>query len=222
MFAELYPLLAQRSLTITIAALREGQIRVNVIPHSRPEDTKVNEQITYSHKDEVARIPDAAIKALTMPISLTGTAEEIDLRLPSVLLDFVESHVRLQSSFDRASAEIAEAVKAIDERNKAKSKSKAANSKNDSKADANLKSEGDSSKQNQSSCRKMCLPAHRICWRGGRPHVCIACSFLTAPRTVARSAAASVLILLCCGVSGKGPFTCALWLNQLVPRRLLR
>ena len=92
MFAELYPLLTQRSLTITIAALSEGQIRVNVIPHSRPEDTKINEQITYSHKDEVARIPEAAVKALTTPISLTGTAEEIDLRLASVLLEFVESH----------------------------------------------------------------------------------------------------------------------------------
>ena len=139
MFTELYPLLAQRSLTITIAALNEGQIRVNVIPHSRPEDVKVNEQITYAHKDEVARVPDAAIKALTMPISLTGTAEEIDLRLSSVLLEFVESHKELQGSVDRASAEIAEAVKAIDERNKAKAKSKAASSKSDTKPEAKNK-----------------------------------------------------------------------------------
>jgi len=146
MFSELYPLLAQRSLTITIAALNEGQIRVNVIPHSRPEDTKVNEQITYSHKDEVARIPDAAIKALTTPISLTGTAEEIDLRLSSVLLEFVESHTQLQGSFDRASSEIAEAVKAIDERNKAKSKSKAASSRSDSEPDAKNKCDDGPSK----------------------------------------------------------------------------
>ena len=146
MFAELYPLLAQRSLTITVAALNEGQIRVNVIPHSRPEDTKVNEQITYSHKDEVVRIPEAGVKALTMPISLTGTAEEIDLRLSSVLLEFVESHAQLQGSFDRASAEIAEAVKAIDERNRAKSKSKAASSKSDSKADDKNKSDDGPSK----------------------------------------------------------------------------
>ena len=146
MFAELYPLLAQRSLTITVAALNEGQIRVNVIPHSRPEDTKVNEQITYSHKDEVARVPDAAIKALTMPISLTGTAEEIDLRLSSVLLEFVESHKELQGSFDRASSEIAEAVKAIDERNKTKSKSRTASSKSDTKPDAKNNSDGGPSK----------------------------------------------------------------------------
>ena len=146
MFTELYPLLVQRSLTITVAALSEGQIRVNVIPHSLSEDTKVNEQITYAHKDEVARIPDAAIKALTTPISLTGTAEEIDLKLSSVLLEFVESHAQLQGSFDRASSEIAEAVRAIDERNKAKSKSKAASSKSDTKSDAKNKSDGVPSK----------------------------------------------------------------------------
>ena len=146
MFAELYPLLQQRSLTITIAALSEDQIRVNVIPHSRSEDIKVNEQITYAHKDEVARIPDAAIKALTTPISLTGTAEEIDLRLSSVLLEFIESHKQLQSSFNRASSEIADAVKAIDERNKTKSKSKAVSSKSDTKPDARNKSDGDPSK----------------------------------------------------------------------------
>jgi PRTRC genetic system protein E len=146
MFAELNPLLAHRSLTITVAALNEGQIRVNVIPHSRAEDARVNEQITYAHKNEVARIPDAAVKALTTPISLTGTAEEIDSKLTSVLLEFVESHTQLQSSFERASAEIGEAVKAIDERNKAKSKSKAANSKSDSKADAKNNSDSDLAK----------------------------------------------------------------------------
>jgi PRTRC genetic system protein E len=103
MFKELQPLLARRSLTITVAALGEEQIRVNVIPHSRPEDTKVNEQINYSHKDEVAVIPDAAVKALTTPISLTGKAEEIDAKLSDVLLQFVESHSQLQATFDRAS-----------------------------------------------------------------------------------------------------------------------
>ena len=146
MFTELKSLLERRSLTITVAALHEDQIRVNVIPHSRPEDTKINEQITYSHKDEVARIPEAAVKALTTPISLSGTAEEIDLRLASVLLEFVESHAQLQGSFDRASSEIAEAVRAIDERNKAKSKSKAASSKSDTKSDAKNKSDGVPSK----------------------------------------------------------------------------
>ena len=141
MFKELQSLLAKRSLTITVAALGEEQIRVNVIPHSRPEDTKVNEQIKYSHKDEVAAIPEAAVKALTTPISLTGTAEEIDAKLSDVLLQFVESHGQLQATFDRACTEISDAVKAIDERNKAKSKAKTAGTRTEQKEDPKPKPE---------------------------------------------------------------------------------
>jgi PRTRC genetic system protein E len=125
-FTELKKLIANRSLTITVAVLDNEQVRVNVVPHARPEDKKVNEQISYSHKNEVASVPDEAIKALTTPISITGTAEEVDEKLPSILLQYVDSHVQIQSSFDRASNEIAEAVKAIDERNKTKAKEKAA------------------------------------------------------------------------------------------------
>jgi len=141
MFKELQPLLAKRSLTITVAALGEEQIRVNVIPLSRPEDTKVNEQIKYSHKDEVVAITDAAVKALTTPISLTGTAEEIDAKLSDVLLQFVESHGQLQATFDRACTEISDAVKAIDERNKNKSKAKTASAKTEQKEDPKPKPE---------------------------------------------------------------------------------
>ncbi|MGB9123736.1 MAG: PRTRC system protein E [Candidatus Angelobacter sp.] len=141
MFKELQPLLAKRSLTITVAALNGEEIRVNVIPHSRPEDTKVNEQIKYSHKDEVAAIPDAAVKALTTPISLTGKAEEIDEKLSSVLLQFIESHGQLQATFDRACTEISDAVKAIDERNKNKSKAKTAGAKTEPKEDPKPKPE---------------------------------------------------------------------------------
>jgi PRTRC genetic system protein E len=146
MFTELQSLLAKRSLTITVAALGEEQIRVNVIPHRRAEDSKVNEQIKYSHKDEMAPIPDAAIKALTTPISLTGTAEEIDAKLSSVLLQFVESHTQLQATFDRASTEISAAVKAIDERNKIKAKTKAAGSKAEPKEDPKTKPDDGKSK----------------------------------------------------------------------------
>jgi len=141
MFKELQPLLARRSLTITVAALNDNTVRVNVIPLSRPEDAKVNEQIKYSHKDEVAAIPDAGVKALTTPISLTGTAEEIDAKLSDVLLQFVESHSQLQATFDRASAEISDAVKAIDERNKNKSKAKTAGAKTEQKEDPKAKAD---------------------------------------------------------------------------------
>jgi PRTRC genetic system protein E len=136
MFTELRSLLARRSLTIMVAAVDEDQIRVNVIPHPRPEEAKINEQIKYSHKDEVAPVPDTAIKALSTPISLTGTAEEIDENFSGVLLRFVESHTRLQATLDRASVEISEAVKAIDERNKNKPKTKVASTKPEQKDDS--------------------------------------------------------------------------------------
>jgi PRTRC genetic system protein E len=123
---ELKKLIAKRSLTITVAVLDNEQVRINVVPHARREDKKVNEQISYSHKNEVASVPDEAIKALTTPLSITGTAEEVDEKLPGILLQYVDSNLQLQNSFERASNEIAEAVKAIDERNKAKAKEKAA------------------------------------------------------------------------------------------------
>jgi PRTRC genetic system protein E len=124
MFTELRKLLTKRSLTITVAVLDDEQIRVNVVPHARLADSKVNEQIKYSNKSEVAAVPEEAIKALTTPISITGTVEEIDAKFPAILCEYVESHVQLQETLDRASSEIAEAVKAIDERNKAKAKDK--------------------------------------------------------------------------------------------------
>jgi PRTRC genetic system protein E len=126
MFTELKKLLVQRSLTITVAVLDNEQIRVNVVPHARLEDSKVNDQIKYSNKSEVASVPEEAIKALTTPISITGTAEEIDAKFPALLSQYVESHVQLQETFARASSAIADAVKAIDERNKAKTKDKTA------------------------------------------------------------------------------------------------
>src|SRR5207302_3002694 len=45
-------------------------------------------------------------------------------KFPAILFGYVESHVQLQETLDRASSEIAEAVKAIDERNKSKATAK--------------------------------------------------------------------------------------------------
>ena len=134
MFTELQQLLVKRSLTITVAMLENEQIRVNVVPHSVSEDQKVNDQIKYSHKNEVAAVPSEAIKALTTPLSVTGTAEEIDAQFPAILSQYVESHINLQQTFDRASNEISEAVKAIDERNKNKTKERFAAGKKEDKA----------------------------------------------------------------------------------------
>lgn len=95
MFVELKQLLAVRSLTITVAMLSNDQMRVNVVPNSSPDDKKANEKIGYSHK-EVAPIPEEAINALTTPVSITGTFEEIDANLPTILSKYVESHAQLQ------------------------------------------------------------------------------------------------------------------------------
>jgi PRTRC genetic system protein E len=134
-FTELKKLIAKRSLTITVAVLDDEQIRVNVVPHARLADSKVNEQIKYSNKSEVASVPEEAIKALTTPISITGTAEGIDAKFPAILCEYVESHVQLQETLDRASSEIAEAVKAIDERNKSKANAKTVKKEEKSKSE---------------------------------------------------------------------------------------
>ena len=126
MFTELMPLIESRPITITVAALSGGRIRVNVVPQTLEEDSKLNDKIGYSNKDKIAKIPESAIHALTTPLSLTGTPSEIDAELAQQLATFVESQVSLQASVDHAKQEIAEAVKAIEERDKNRSKSKTA------------------------------------------------------------------------------------------------
>lgn len=125
MFTELMPLIEQRPITITVAVLSGSrQIRVNVVPKTLEKDAQVNDKIGYSNKDKIAKVPDQAIKALTTPLSLTGTPEEIDAELAQTLREFADSHVRLQKTVDQAKEQIAEAVKAIEERDKNKAKLK--------------------------------------------------------------------------------------------------
>ena len=101
MFTELMPLIEQRPLTITVAVFSGGrQIRVNVVPQDLEKDGRVNDKVGYSNKDKIAKVPDEAIKALTTPLSLTGTAEEIDAELAQALREFAESHVQLQKTVD--------------------------------------------------------------------------------------------------------------------------
>lgn len=124
MFIELMPLIENRPLTITVAALSEGRIRVNVVPQALAQDKKVNEKIGYANKDKIAQVPESTIHALTTPLSLTGTPVEIDAELTQQLKAFVDSHLKLEQSVDQAKQQIAEAIKAIEERDKARSKSK--------------------------------------------------------------------------------------------------
>lgn len=122
MFIELMPLIESRPLTITVAALGDGRIRVNVVPRAVGQDGKANEKIGYSNKEKVAQIPEAAILALTTPLSLSGTPEEIDAELAQQLTAFVDSHHTLQRSVDEAKQQIAEAVRAIEERDRSRTK----------------------------------------------------------------------------------------------------
>jgi hypothetical protein len=72
MFIELMPLIEKRPITITVAALKDGHVRVNVVPAALAEDRKVNEKIGYSNKDKITKIPESAIHALTTPNRSAG------------------------------------------------------------------------------------------------------------------------------------------------------
>ncbi len=122
MFSELMPLLNHRPLTITVAPLSGGRIRVCVIPQTVESDEHVNDKAT-SHK-EIQKIPDSAIKALRTPLCLEGTAAELDSGMPGQLAKYTEAHVGIHDALKRAMSEIAEGVQAIADRNKAKSATK--------------------------------------------------------------------------------------------------
>src|SRR5579864_6504436 len=82
-------------------------------------------KIGYQAEKEVKKVPESAIKALTTPLALTGTPEELDAGLAEQLKTYAAAHEQLQHVIVQATQEIADAVKAIEERNKTKCKSKA-------------------------------------------------------------------------------------------------
>jgi PRTRC genetic system protein E len=90
MFKELAPLLRHRAVLFTVSQVENDQFRVNVIP----------KKVTDSEND-----------ALTTPVSVTGTVEDLDKELPQTLLHFVSSHLELKNSLERAKAEMEEASK---------------------------------------------------------------------------------------------------------------
>ncbi len=90
MFKELAPYLRQRAVLLTVTSIEEDQIRVNVIPQ---------------------KIKDGENAALTTPLTVTGTAEELDRDLPGTLVDFVSAHLQLKNTLDRAKAEMDAAAK---------------------------------------------------------------------------------------------------------------
>jgi PRTRC genetic system protein E len=101
MFKELGPLLRQRTVVMILTRLEDDTIRVNVIPR----------KLIESEND-----------ALTTPLSVAGTAEELDVELPSALVQFVGAHLELKNTLESAKDQMAAAAKAA----KAEARSKVA------------------------------------------------------------------------------------------------
>src|SRR5271166_4938338 len=94
MFTELMPLLRKRRLLLTISLVEGDTIRATIVPQ-KASDTEEN--------------------ALTTPLAITGTAEELDRELPQQLVEFTGSHIQLQSTLASAKAEMEVAAKAARE-----------------------------------------------------------------------------------------------------------
>jgi len=99
MFVELMPLLAGRTVMITVAREDEKTLRVNVLP---------------------TKSGDGENPALTTPLSYTGTPEELDAELGRELAGYVECHRALGSTLAAAKAEMDAAAKAAQEEAKKK------------------------------------------------------------------------------------------------------
>jgi len=105
MFKELAPYLRQRAVLLTVTHIEDDQIRVNVIPQ---------------------KLKDGENAALTTPLTVTGTADELDNDLPATLVNFVSSHLQLRNTLDRAKAEMDAAAKTAQAEARAKNKTQSA------------------------------------------------------------------------------------------------
>src|SRR5262245_30998568 len=99
MFAELAPLLKERTLMLTVARIDEVRIQVNVIPKFLKEH-------------------DQTEGTLTIPLSITGTAEELDRDLAVQLTSFVATVVRTGSNLKEIEEAHKTAIKEIETKNK--------------------------------------------------------------------------------------------------------
>ena len=94
MFSELMPLLRKRRLLLTLSLIEGETIRATVVPQ---------------------KVSETEDNAITTPLAITGTAKELDRELPGQLVDFVGTHLQLQSTLATAKAEMDAAAKAARE-----------------------------------------------------------------------------------------------------------
>ncbi|MGH9440440.1 MAG: PRTRC system protein E [Terriglobia bacterium] len=99
MFIELEPLLAERTLVLTISKIDHHAIRVNVIPKSQSEN-------------------DAAEKALATPLSITGSAAELDRELAVQLAGYTKAVLEMSSTLQQVQEAHKAALKEIEAENK--------------------------------------------------------------------------------------------------------
>jgi PRTRC genetic system protein E len=98
MFVELTPLLASRTVLITVAKVDDKTLRVNVIPHGKADDNP----------------------ALSTPLTYTGSPEELDAELGKHLAGYVQSHQQTASTLAEARATMEAAAKVAQEEAKRK------------------------------------------------------------------------------------------------------
>ena len=102
MFKELLPVLRDRAVLLTVTLVDTDQIRVNIVPK---------------------KLKDGDNDALTTPLSVTGTAEDLDAELSTTIIGFVGSHLQMKNTLEKAKAEMDAASKAAQAEARAKSKS---------------------------------------------------------------------------------------------------
>jgi len=103
MFTELMPLLAQRTVLITVVRDSDNTIRATVVPKRTSETENT---------------------ALSTPLSFVGTPEALDRDFAKELAGYVDTHRQLSSTLAQAKAEMEAAAKAAQEEAKRKADEK--------------------------------------------------------------------------------------------------
>src|SRR6202789_864236 len=104
MFKELAPVLRDRAVLLTVTLVDADQIRVNIVPK---------------------KLKDGDNDALTTPLSVTGTAEDLDAELSKTIVGFVGAHLQMKNTLEKAKAEMDAASKAAQAEARSKSKTTA-------------------------------------------------------------------------------------------------
>jgi PRTRC genetic system protein E len=116
-FVELMPMLAGRTVMITVAREDDKTLRLHIIPKKMKDDEN---------------------PALSTPLSYTGTPEELDAELGKHLASYVECQTQLGSTLAQAKAEMDAAAKAAQDeaRKKAADRGKRATEKQATNTDS--------------------------------------------------------------------------------------